>query len=118
MLKTTALLTVLLQLLMRCAIAIDKRNLPEAQAIMATIFPMVSKHGTAEQRLGFYFLEGLAARIVGTGSAIYKVSASIHKVLSCCPLRWLPAVAPLAPFCFSNHQAAAAAPLAAFWFLK
>ncbi|CAI5949762.1 unnamed protein product [Closterium sp. NIES-64] len=50
------------------------RDLGQAHSRMSALAHLVSPHGTAQQRLGYYFLEALAARIAGTGSAIYKGS--------------------------------------------
>ncbi|CAI5996577.1 unnamed protein product [Closterium sp. NIES-64] len=60
--------------LMECAAAVDRRDLGQAHSRMSALAHLVSPHGTAQQRLGYYFLEALAARIAGTGSAIYKGS--------------------------------------------
>ncbi|CAI5464226.1 unnamed protein product [Closterium sp. Yama58-4] len=62
--------------LMECAAAVDRRDLVQAHSRMSALAHLVSPHGTAQQRLGYYFLEALAARIAGTGSAIYKALQS------------------------------------------
>ncbi|CAI5516991.1 unnamed protein product [Closterium sp. Naga37s-1] len=62
--------------LMECAAAVDRRDLGQAHSRMSALAHLVSPHGTAQQRLGYYFLEALAARIAGTGSAIYKALQS------------------------------------------
>ncbi|GJP62128.1 hypothetical protein CLOP_g19221, partial [Closterium sp. NIES-67] len=62
--------------LMECAAAVDRRDLGQAHSLMSALAHLVSPHGTAQQRLGYYFLEALAARIAGTGSAIYKALQS------------------------------------------
>eukprot|EP00850_Spirogloea_muscicola_P005812 SM000027S09593 [mRNA] locus=s27:218051:220641:+ [translate_table: standard] len=64
------------QLLINCAEAIDRADLTAAHSIMQALNSMVSPHGTASQRMAYYFLEGLAARIVGTGAAIYQALQS------------------------------------------
>eukprot|EP00897_Mesotaenium_endlicherianum_P003922 jgi/Mesen1/3558/ME000199S02708 len=64
------------QMLMHCAGAVEGGNLQAAHRIMRTLTAMVSPHGTAGQRMAYYFLEGLAARIIGTGSAIYQALQS------------------------------------------
>ncbi|CAI5533965.1 unnamed protein product [Closterium sp. Naga37s-1] len=62
--------------LMECAAAVDRRDLGQAHSRMSALAHLVSPHGTAQQRLGYFFLEALAARIAGTGSAIYKALQS------------------------------------------
>ena len=69
------------QLLINCAEAIDGGELRSAHGIMQALIIMVSPHGTSGQRMAYYFLEGLAARIVGTGSAIYQVGSHTHRTI-------------------------------------
>eukprot|EP00897_Mesotaenium_endlicherianum_P002243 jgi/Mesen1/2046/ME000149S01039 len=64
------------KILMTCAEAIESNNLQTAHNLMQALTAMVSPHGTAGQRMAYYFLEGLAARIVGTGSSIYQALQS------------------------------------------
>lgn len=60
------------QCLIACAEAISDEDIPIAKQWMGLIEPMVSVCGEPIQRLGAYLLEGLRARLLSSGSIIYK----------------------------------------------
>ncbi|XP_006645126.1 scarecrow-like protein 1 [Oryza brachyantha] len=60
------------QLLFDCATALSEYNVDEAQAIITDLRQMVSIQGDPSQRIAAYMVEGLAARIVASGTGIYK----------------------------------------------
>uniref|UniRef100_A0A0D9V8L5 Uncharacterized protein n=1 Tax=Leersia perrieri TaxID=77586 RepID=A0A0D9V8L5_9ORYZ len=60
------------QLLFDCAAALSDYNVDEAQAIITDLRQMVSIQGDPSQRIAAYLVEGLAARIVASGTGIYK----------------------------------------------
>lgn len=55
-----------------CAEAISNDDIPTAKRWMDVLEPMVSVCGEPHQRLGAYLLEGLRARLLSSGSIIYK----------------------------------------------
>jgi len=60
------------QLLFDCATALAEYNVDEAQAIITDLRQMVSIQGDPSHRIAAYLVEGLAARIVASGTGIYK----------------------------------------------
>ncbi|KAL2316573.1 hypothetical protein Fmac_030449 [Flemingia macrophylla] len=64
--------TLLKHNLVACAKAIAETDLIMAEWFMRKIREMVSVSGEPMQRLGAYMLEGLVARLEGTGSKIYE----------------------------------------------
>ncbi|CAD6252643.1 unnamed protein product [Miscanthus lutarioriparius] len=59
-------------LLLRCAQAVSTDDRAAAQDLLAHIRRHSSPTGDAAQRLGHCFAEGLEARLVGTGSRLYR----------------------------------------------
>nr|AZL19539.1 transcription factor GRAS2 [Diospyros kaki] len=60
------------QLLVACAEAVSNEDMPIVEALMRKLEPMVSVSGEPIPRLGAYMLEGLRARLLSSGSLIYK----------------------------------------------
>uniref|UniRef100_A0A5B6ZN36 Uncharacterized protein n=1 Tax=Davidia involucrata TaxID=16924 RepID=A0A5B6ZN36_DAVIN len=60
------------QMLTACAEAISNDDISKAASLMEMLEPMVSVSGDPTQRLGAYMLEGLRARLLSSGSLIYK----------------------------------------------
>ncbi|KAF3793170.1 Scarecrow-like protein 1 [Nymphaea thermarum] len=60
------------ELLFECALAISEGKLEEASTIINDLRQMVSIDGDPEQRITAYMVEGLAARLAGTGHGLYK----------------------------------------------
>lgn len=60
------------QLLVACAEAISNDDIPTAEALMSVLEQKVSVSGEPIERLSAYMLEGLRARLLSSGSIIYK----------------------------------------------
>lgn len=60
------------QMLVACAEAVSGYDLTTVAKLMDVVERMVSVTGDPNQRLGAYMLEGLRARLLSSGSAIYK----------------------------------------------
>ncbi|XP_031490076.1 scarecrow-like protein 21 isoform X1 [Nymphaea colorata] len=84
------------QVLIACAKAIAENNLTVADWFMSELNQMVSVSGTPIERVSAYMLEGLKAKLVSSGSSIYKslkckepTSADLltymHKLYEVCP---------------------------------
>ncbi|CAL5411804.1 unnamed protein product [Camellia sinensis] len=60
------------QMLVACAEAVSEEDMETASRLMLKLEGMVSVCGEPIQRLGAYMLEGLRARLLSSGSLIYK----------------------------------------------
>lgn len=60
------------QVLIACAEALSDEDIPTAAKLMDALERMVSVAGEPIERLGAYMLEGLRARLLSSGSLIYK----------------------------------------------
>ncbi|KAJ7533281.1 hypothetical protein O6H91_13G040700 [Diphasiastrum complanatum] len=61
----------MLSLLIRCAQAVAGNNIRKANEIVREIREEATPFGDGKQRLAFYFMEALVARISGTGGCLY-----------------------------------------------
>ncbi|KAF3771777.1 Scarecrow-like protein 1 [Nymphaea thermarum] len=60
------------ELLFECTLAISEGKLEEASTVINDLRQMVSIEGDSEQRITAYMVEGLAARLAGTGHGLYR----------------------------------------------
>lgn len=85
-------------LLINCAQAVAADDHRNAKDLLTQIRQHSSPFGDGNQRLAYYFADGLEARLAGTGSKLYKALVSkrasaadylkaYHLYLACCPFR-------------------------------
>lgn len=61
----------LTELLYRCALAVSQGNVSDASDLLAELRDKSSPHGTPTERMAYYFMEALVAKMSGTGEKLY-----------------------------------------------